>query len=84
MESKSLDTILIGLESTSVYDELESAETLAYIYLQKLTTFIMVKKKNPFPDPAAVVKSIQKAALLFTVYLIVFILCAFVGMHFLK
>jgi len=46
----------------AVYDEFESAETLAYMDLQELTAFIIEKGKNRFPDPDAVAKAIQKAA----------------------
>lgn len=46
----------------AVYDEFESAETLANMDLQELTDFIMKKGKNRFPDPDAVAKAIQKAA----------------------
>ena len=46
----------------AVYDEFESAETLAYMDLQELTAFIIDKGKNRFPDPDTVAKAIQKAA----------------------
>lgn len=46
----------------AIYDEFESAETLAYMDLQGLTEFIKKKGKNRFPDPDAVAKAIQKAA----------------------
>lgn len=46
----------------AVYEEFESAETLANMDLQQLTDFIMEKGKNRFPDPGSVAKAIQKAA----------------------
>ena len=46
----------------AVYEKFESAETLAKMDLQELTTFIMEKGKNRFPDPDAVAKALQKAA----------------------
>ena len=46
----------------AVYEEFESAETLAEMDLQQLTDFIIQKGKNRFPDPDAVAKAIQKAA----------------------
>ena len=46
----------------AVYEEFESAEALANMDLHELTTFIMEKGKNRFPDPDAVAKAIQKAA----------------------
>jgi len=47
----------------AVYDEFESAEALANMDLHELTDFIIEKGKNRFPDPDAVAKAIQKAAL---------------------
>ena len=47
----------------AVYDEFESAEALADMDLHELTDFIIEKGKNRFPDPDAVAKTIQKAAL---------------------
>ena len=46
----------------AVYEEFESAEALAYMDLHELTSFIIEKGKNRFPDPDAVAKAIQKAA----------------------
>lgn len=46
----------------AVYEEFDSAETLANMDLQQLTDFIIRKGKNRFPDPDAVAKAIQKAA----------------------
>ena len=46
----------------AVYDEFESAEALADMDLHELTSFIMKKGKNRFPDPDSVAKAIQKAA----------------------
>jgi len=46
----------------AVYEEFDSAETLAEMDLQQLTVFIKEKGKNRFPDPDAVAKAIQKAA----------------------
>ena len=46
----------------AVYEGFESAEALAGMDLQQLTDFLIKKGKNPFPDPDAVAKAIQKAA----------------------
>ena len=46
----------------AVYEEFDSAETLADMDLQQLTEFLIQKGKNRFPDPESVAKAIQKAA----------------------
>lgn len=46
----------------AVYEEFDSAQSLADIDLHALTNFIMEKGKNRFPDPDTVAKAIQKAA----------------------
>ena len=46
----------------AVYEEFDSAETLANMDLQQLTDFLIQKGKNRFPDPESVAKAIQKAA----------------------
>ena len=46
----------------AVYEEFDSAETLANMDLQQLTDFLIQKGKNRFPDPETVAKAIQKAA----------------------
>lgn len=46
----------------AVYDEFDSAETIAQMDLHKLTEFIIQKGKNRFPDPDSVANAIQKAA----------------------
>ena len=46
----------------AVYEEFDSAETLASMDLQQLTDFLIQKGKNRFPDPESVAKAIQKAA----------------------
>lgn len=46
----------------AVYEEFDSAETLANMDLQQLTDFLIRKGKNRFPDPESVAKAIQKAA----------------------
>lgn len=47
----------------AVYDEFNSAEALENMDLHELTDFIIEKGKNRFPDPDAVAKAIQKAAI---------------------
>ncbi|MCD8008832.1 MAG: IS110 family transposase [Clostridiales bacterium] len=46
----------------AIYEDFDSAETLAKMDLQQLTDFIKEKGKNHFPDPDTVAKAIQKAA----------------------
>lgn len=46
----------------AVYEDFDSADTLAYMDLQELTDFLRKKGKNHFSDPEAVAKAIQKAA----------------------
>lgn len=51
-----------GATALAVFEEFESADQLAYMDLQELTSFIIEKGKNRFSDPDAVAKAIQKAA----------------------
>ena len=46
----------------AVYEEFDSADTLAYMDLQELTEFLQKKGKNHFSNPEEVAKAIQKAA----------------------
>ena len=46
----------------AVYEEFDSADTLAYMDLHELTVFLQEKGKNHFPNPEEVAKAIQKAA----------------------
>ena len=46
----------------AVYEEFESADTLAYMDLHELTEFLRKKGKNHFSNPEEVAKAIQKAA----------------------
>ena len=46
----------------AVYEEFESADTLAYMDLHELTEFLQKKGKNHFSNPEEVAKAIQKAA----------------------
>ena len=46
----------------AVYEEFESADTLAYMDLHELTEFLQKKGKNNFSNPEEVAKAIQKAA----------------------
>ena len=46
----------------AVYEEFESADTLAYMDLHELTEFLQKKGKNHFSSPEEVAKAIQKAA----------------------
>ena len=46
----------------AVYEEFESADTLAYMDLHELTEFLRKKGKNHFSNPEEVAKTIQKAA----------------------
>ena len=46
----------------AVYEEFDSADTLAYMDLHELTAFLQVKGKNHFSNPEEVAKAIQKAA----------------------
>lgn len=51
-----------GATALAVYDEFDSAETLAQMDLHSLTEFIIQKGKNHFSNPDSVAKAIQKAA----------------------
>ena len=51
-----------GATALAVYEEFDSADTLAYMDLHDLTEFLKVKGKNHFSDPEEVAKAIQKAA----------------------
>ena len=51
-----------GASALALYEEFDSADTLAYMDLHELTDFLIKKGKNRFPDPEAVAKAIQKAA----------------------
>ena len=51
-----------GATAMAVYEEFDSADTLAYMDLHDLTDFIKKKGKNRFSDPEAVANAIQKAA----------------------
>ena len=51
-----------GSSAMAVYEFFDSADTLAYMDLCKLTQFLQEKGKNHFSDPEALAKSIQKAA----------------------
>ncbi|MBQ9022536.1 MAG: IS110 family transposase [Eubacterium sp.] len=51
-----------GATALAVYEEFDSADTLAYMDLHDLTEFLQKKGKNHFSDPEAVAKAIQKAA----------------------
>ena len=51
-----------GATALAVYEEFDSADTLAYMDLHELTEFLQKKGKNHFSDPEAVAKAIQKAA----------------------
>ena len=46
----------------AVYEEFESADTLAYMDLHELTEFLQKKGKSHFSNPEEVAKAIQKAA----------------------
>ena len=46
----------------AVYEEFDSADTLAYMDLHELTAFLQVKGKNHFSNPEEVAKALQKAA----------------------
>ena len=46
----------------AVYEEFESADTLAYMDLHELTEFLQRKGKSHFSNPEEVAKAIQKAA----------------------
>ena len=46
----------------AVYEEFDSADTLAYMDLHELTAFLQEKGKNHFSNPEEVAKAIQKAA----------------------
>ena len=51
-----------GATALALYEEFDSADTLAYMDLQDLTDFLRVKGKNHFPEPEQVAKAVQKAA----------------------
>ena len=51
-----------GATALAVYETFDSADTLAYMDLQELTTFLRENGKNHFSDPEKVAQSIQKAA----------------------
>ena len=51
-----------GASALALYEEFDSADTLAYMDLHELTDFLVKKSKNRFPDPEVVAKAIQKAA----------------------
>ena len=51
-----------GASAMALYEEFESADTLAYMDLHDLTDFLVKKGKNRFKDPEAVANAIQKAA----------------------
>ena len=51
-----------GASALALYEEFDSADTLAYMDLHELTDFLVKKSKNRFSDPEAVAKAIQKAA----------------------
>ena len=51
-----------GATALALYEEFDSADTLAYMDLHELTDFLVKKGKNHFTDPEAIAKAIQKAA----------------------
>lgn len=51
-----------GTTALAVYEEFDSADTLAYMDLHELSEFLKKKGKNRFPDPDSVANAIQKAA----------------------
>lgn len=51
-----------GATALAVYEEFDSADTLAYMDLHELTDFLQKKGKNHFSNPEEVAKAIQKAA----------------------
>ncbi|MCQ4022093.1 MULTISPECIES: IS110 family transposase [unclassified Ruminococcus] len=51
-----------GASALALYEEFDSADTLAYMDLHELTDFLIEKSKNRFSDSEAVAKAIQKAA----------------------
>ena len=51
-----------GATALALYEEFDSADTLAYMDLHELTEFLREKGKNHFDDPEKVAKAIQKAA----------------------
>ena len=51
-----------GATAIALYEEFDSADTLAYMDLHELTDFLVKKGKNHFTDPEAIAKAIQKAA----------------------
>ncbi|WP_390387571.1 transposase [Blautia wexlerae] len=63
MTQKKVFSDTFSTTALAVYEEFEFAEALEKMDLQELTAFIIEKGKNRFPDPDAVAKSIQKAAL---------------------
>ena len=46
----------------AIYEKFDSADTLAYMDLHELTSFLQEKGKNHFSNPEEVAKAIQKAA----------------------
>lgn len=63
MTQKKVFSDTFSTTALAVYEEFEFAEALEKMDLQELTAFIIEKGKNRFPDPDAVAKAIQKAAL---------------------
>ena len=63
MTQKKVFSDTFSTTALAVYEEFEFAEALEKMDLQELTAFIIEKGKNRFPDPDAVAKTIQKAAL---------------------
>ena len=55
-------TNTFGASALAVYENFDSADALAYIDLQELTSFLKEKGKNHFSDPEKVALAIQKAA----------------------
>ena len=51
-----------GASALALYEEFDSADTLAYMALHELTDFLVKQSNNRFSDPEAVAKAIQKAA----------------------
>ena len=55
-------TNTFGASALAVYENFDSADALAYMDLQELTSFLKEKGKNHFSDPEKVALAIQKAA----------------------
>jgi transposase len=55
-------TNTFGASALAVYENFDSADALAYMDLQELTSFLKEKGKNHFSDPEKVAHAIQKAA----------------------